>query len=114
MPISPIGGMIYANQNMHVAAAKQLDHQGRIDFQNLVAASLTNDKIREVQETRALEEDQALDSEKEHNKNKSDENSGEKSTEEKDVLQANKKNKALAGENKEIDDGIPHILDIRV
>ncbi|HIO90897.1 MAG TPA: hypothetical protein EYG69_03910 [Campylobacterales bacterium] len=110
--ISAVDGMIYANQNMHVAASKQLDHQGRIDFQNIVAASLANDKTREIQETRAVEEDKALDPEREHNKDATDEQTGEKEEEERAVLAAGEKNR---DKNKpdEDDDGLPHLLDIR-
>jgi len=109
--ITGVGGMIYANQNMHVAASKQLDHQGRVDFQNLVAASLANDKTREIQETRAVEEDKALDPEREHNRDTTDEHTGEKEEEEKAVLAASEKNKKQ--NTPEEDDGLPHLLDIR-
>lgn len=108
--ITGVGGMIYANQNMHIAASKQLDHQGRVDFQNLVAASLANDKTREIQETRAVEEDKALNPEREHNRDTTDEQTGEKEEEEKAVLAAGEKNRDKLDDD---DDGMPHLLDIR-
>jgi hypothetical protein len=113
MAISGVGGLIYTNQNMHIAAAKQLDHQSRVDFQNIVASSIANDKAKEVQETRALEEEKALNTEREHNRDTSDETTGEKDAEKQAVLKAGKKIKDNNSPDSQ-DDTIPHILDIRV
>ena len=96
MALSAIGGMIYANQNMHLAATKQVDHQG-MNLQNITAASLSNDKIKEIQETRPLEEDKTLNPDRRHYRENPDKITGEKRDE----------NKLQNGE-------LPHLLDIRV
>ena len=95
MALSAIGGMIYANQNMHLAATKQTDHQGT-DFQNITAASLANDKIKDIQETRALEEDKTLSPDRKHYH----ENTDKRAVKKRD-------------ENKSQNDELPHLLDIR-
>lgn len=76
MAITPIGGMIYANQNVHVATAKQMDFQSRLDAQNAAAASSANEKKKEVEEVRPAEETYKIDPEKEHQREKSDEEAG--------------------------------------
>lgn len=76
MAIGPIGAMIYVNQNMHVQATKQLDFQSRLDAQNAAAATAVNEKSKEVQEVRPTEETYKIDPEKEHQKEKSDEETG--------------------------------------
>jgi hypothetical protein len=110
MPISQIGSVIYANQNMQIAATKQLDFQARVDFQNLVAGALANDKEKAIEETRELEEDAAINPDREHNRQQGEETTGEKEQEEKAVINVAKKNRSSNDE----DDGLPHILDIRV
>jgi len=76
MAVGPIGAMIYVNQNMHIQATKQLDFQSRLDAQNAAAATATNEKSKEVQEIRPTEETYKIDPEKEHQKEKSDEETG--------------------------------------
>ena len=110
MPISPIGSIIYANQNMQIAATKQLDFQARVDFQNLVAGALANEKEAVIEEARELEEDAAINPDREHNRQQGEETTGEKEQEEKAVINLAKKNSS----KKDEDDGLPHILDIRV
>mgnify|MGYP000251931307 CR=1 FL=1 len=78
MAVGPIGAMIYVNQNMHLQAGKQLDFQARLDAQNAAAAAATNEKSKEVQEVRPTEETYKIDPEKEHQKEKSDEETGAK------------------------------------
>ncbi len=109
MPISPIGSIIYANQNMQIAATKQLDFQARVDFQNLVAGALANEKEREIEEPRDVEEDGAINPDKEHNRQEYEETSGEKEEEEKAVI-----NQAKKAKKNDEDDGLPHLLDIRI
>jgi hypothetical protein len=110
MPISPIGSIIYANQNMQVAATKQLDFQARVDFQNLVANALANEKEAVIEETRELEEDAAINPDREHNRQQGEETAGEKKEEEKAVINVAKKHNS----SKEEDDGVANILDIIV
>jgi len=75
MPVGPVGAVIYTNQNMNAAALKQTD------MQNVAAISSSNDKSKEVREIRPTEETYKIDPEKEHQKQKSDEESGAKEEE---------------------------------
>lgn len=81
MAVSPIGAMIYTNQNMNAAAVKQTDFQNRLDMQNVAAAVATNEKSKEVQEVRPTEETYKIDPEKEHEKEKREQESGAKEEE---------------------------------
>jgi len=45
MPITPLEGIVYANQNMQVPAAKQTDYQNRVEFQNVIAAARINENL---------------------------------------------------------------------
>ncbi len=111
MAISPIENIIFVNQNMQVAATKQLDFQSRVDFQNLVAGAIANDKEKEVEDIADLNEDVMIKEDLEHHKQNSDTSSGEKEEEEKAVINMAKKNKS---NDIDEDDGLPHLLDIRV
>ena len=110
MAISALGNMIFVNQNMQVAATKQLDFQARVDFQNLVAAASVNDKEKEVEELADLNEDVMIKEDLEHYKQNSNQNSKEKKEEEQEVVNTAKK----AKNDEDLDDGMPHLLDIRV
>lgn len=81
MAIGPIGAHIYVNQNMNTLASKQTDFQNRLDMQNAAAAQSANDKGKEVREIRPTEEIYKIDPEKEHQKEKSEEESGAKEEE---------------------------------
>ena len=78
MAITPVGGMVYANQNVQAVATKQADFQSRLDAQNVAAAAAANDKDKEVREVRPTEETYKIDPEKEHQREKSDEETGAK------------------------------------
>ncbi len=81
MSITPISGIIYTNQNMQIPAAKQIEYQNKLDLQNVMAAEVLNEKEREVEEVRPTEESYKIDPENEHEKDKHDEQSGEKEEE---------------------------------
>jgi hypothetical protein len=72
MALSPVGGMIYVNQNMHIGATKQLDFQNRIDLQNAAAATILDEKDKEIEELRPTEESHKIDPEHEHDKKRRD------------------------------------------
>jgi hypothetical protein len=106
MAITQLHGILFANQNMQIAASKQIDLQGRIDFQNIAAAAAANDKTREIAETRPTEEGKGVDPDREHNKERAEEEAGEKAEETK-----------IKFDKKEKDDDISsttHLLDIKV
>jgi len=76
MPVGPVGNVIYANQVMHLQAAKQSDYQNNIEMQGVVAASMTKDKENEIEDVRPAEETYKIDPEKEHQRETDDEESG--------------------------------------
>jgi hypothetical protein len=104
MAITQLHGILFANQNMQVVASKQIDLQGRVDFQNIAAAAAANAKSREIEETRPTEEGKGVDPDREHNKERADEEAGEKAEETK-----------IKFENKipEDDTNTTHLLDIK-
>ncbi len=104
MAITQLHGILFANQNMQIAASKQIDLQGRVDFQNVAAAAAANEKQREIDETRPTEEGKGIDSDREHNKERSDEEMGEKKEETKIKFEDKKK---------EEHQSTSHILDIK-
>jgi len=81
MAIGPLGSTIYANQNMHLQAGKQTGLQNRLDMQNAMASAATNEKGKEVREIRPTEATYKIDPEKEHEKQKNDEETGAKEEE---------------------------------
>ncbi len=105
MAITQLHGILFANQNMQIAASKQIDLQGRVDFQNIAAAAAANDKQKQIEETRATEEGKGINPDREHNRERSDEETGEKETQTK--RKYNKK-------PEEEDHHGSHILDIKV
>lgn len=81
MAVSPVGAMIYTNQNMNAAAVKQTDFQNRLDMQNVAAMASSNEKNKEIEEVRPTEETYKIDPEKEHQKQKNEEETGAKEEE---------------------------------
>ncbi len=104
MAITQLHGILFANQNMQVVASKQIDLQGRVDFQNIAAAAAANDKSREIAETRPTEEGKGIDPDREHNKERADQEAGEKAEETKIKFDKDKS---------EDDMGTTHLLDIK-
>jgi hypothetical protein len=111
MPISPLESIMYVNQNMQVPAAKQTDYQNRVDFQNVIAAARVNEKPSTVADVGDLVETEAIDPEKEHQREEAEEQTGEK---EEETLNRYKKMQKRVSEE-ELFESLPyHILDIRV
>ncbi len=110
MPITPLDAITYANQNMQVAASKQTDYRGRVDFQNVIAAARINEKTNMVEDVDDLIESVEVDPEKEHNRERTEEETGEK---EQETLAHYKNIRKKASED-ELYESLPyHILDIR-
>ncbi len=110
MPITPLDAITYANQNMQVAASKQTDYRGRVDFQNVIAAARINEKTNMVEDVDDLIESVEVDPEKEHNREQTEEETGEK---EQETLAHYKNIRKKASED-ELYESLPyHILDIR-
>ncbi len=108
MAVTPLGNIILVNQNMHVAAGNQIDYQNRIEFQNIAAAAAANEKQRQIEETREMEEGHKVDPDREHFRERADEESGEKEQE-----IASRYKKKRREEEEEGPSGF-HILDIKV
>lgn len=108
MAISPVGGMIYANQNMQVQATKQADFQSRLEAQNLAATIASNEDKKEIEEIRPTEESHMLDPDRESEKNKHDEEAG--ATEEQQLAREEEEERKRARD----DDEEHHILDITI
>lgn len=73
MAIGPIGNAIFVNQQTAAASNVQNAHNNRVDFQNMVAQSLANEKEKEVMEVRPTEENQQVDPDREHQRQEADE-----------------------------------------
>ncbi len=104
MAITQLHGILFVNQNMQIAASKQIDLQGRLEFQNLVAAAAANDKQRLIDETRATEESKGLNTQREHNRKRAEDETNQRDNPHK-TKQEDQKEK--------LDEDIPRILDIK-
>lgn len=76
MPVGSIGSVIYTNQMIPVQASKQTEVQNAIQMQSAIAAAMQNEKEDEVQDVRPAEETYKIDPEKEHERQKREEESG--------------------------------------
>jgi len=72
MAIGAIGNAIFVNQMTANASSVQNAHNNRVDFQNMVAQAAANEKDEKVLEVRPTEENQAVDPDREHQKNEAD------------------------------------------
>ena len=107
MSISPVSGMVYANQVAPAASSKQMDFQTRFEAQNLAAANYLNEKEKEITEVRPTEETYKIDPEKEHERKRSDEEAG--ATEEQVLLKENEEE-----DEEEENLAPPRLLDITI
>ncbi len=111
MPITPLEGIMYVNQNMQVPASKQTDFQNRVEFQNIIAAARINEKPSAIEDIDDLVETEQIDPEKEHQREEAEEQTGEKEAE---ILKRYRKIHNNSGVE-ELFESLPyHILDIRV
>lgn len=89
MAIGPIGNAIYVNQQSLSVANTQANQNSRVDFQNMVAATLANEKDEKVIEVRPTEENQGVDSDREHQKEQADQESKRSQKKEEDAQEEN-------------------------
>lgn len=68
--VSPIGNMIYLNQNMPVQAQQTSAQQVRFDMQAMTAMDDFVEKEKVVEEVRPAEEIHTIDPDQEHEKKK--------------------------------------------
>ncbi|MBL0686470.1 MAG: hypothetical protein JJV95_04335 [Sulfurospirillum sp.] len=93
MAVSPLGSVIYTNQNTQTVATKQTSFQNRVEMQNILAGTLFNEKDTVIKEIRPAEETHKIDPDKQHEKKKKEEESKAKDNK-KDAEEKNlKKNK---------------------
>ncbi len=80
MAVGPIGNAIFVNQQTAAVSNVQNAHNNRVEFQNMVAQTLANEKEKEVIAVRPTEENHEVDSDREHQRQDADENTkrGEK------------------------------------
>jgi len=89
MSVSAIGNTILVNQMTANTSVVQNAHNNRVDFQNMIAQSVVNERDEKVLEVRPAEESHEVDPDREHNKNEAD--------------QENKRNKQRVLDEEDID-----------
>jgi hydroxylamine reductase (hybrid-cluster protein) len=82
MGISPVGGVIYANQQMAGIASEVGAANNRLELQALAAAAVASEQKKEIQEVRPAEENQNVDADREHNKEQAEQEERRASKEE--------------------------------
>ncbi len=100
MALGPVGNVIFVNQQTPIAATLKADHNARLDFQNMAAAQIVNEKEKEVQELRPTEENHQVDPDREHQRQEAD--------------QEQKRSKEPQEKDKEENSPPIHHLDIKV
>jgi hypothetical protein len=102
MSITPVGGVIYANQQMAGIAGEVGAVQNRFELQALAAAALASEQKKEIQEVRPTEENQSVDSNREHTKEQAEQEERRSSEEEDNAPEKEPARKPL------------HLLDVKV
>ena len=72
MAISPVGNVIFVNQQTVSASSIQGNQNTRFDLQNVAAQSAVNEKEQEIQEVRPTEENHEVDPDREHQREEKD------------------------------------------
>jgi len=75
MSVGAIGNTILVNQMTANTSVVQNAHNNRVDFQNMIAQSIVNERDEKVLEVRPAEENHEVDPDREHNKNEADQES---------------------------------------
>jgi hypothetical protein len=78
MAIGPIGNAIFTNQMTANASSVQNAHNNRVDVQNMAAQAAANEKDEKVLEVRPTEESEHIDPDREHQKDRADEQTKER------------------------------------
>jgi hypothetical protein len=73
MAIGPIGSAIIVNQMTPAVTPVQGGQYTRFELQNVAAQAAVNEKKKEIEELRPAEENQAIDPDREHNRQEADE-----------------------------------------
>ena len=103
MALGPVGNVIFVNQQTPIAATLKADQNARLDFQNMAAAHIANEKEKEVQELRPTEENHQVDPDREHQRQEADQEQ-----------KRSKKQKNIIEKEEKIPSSSLHHLDIKV
>lgn len=73
MALDAVGSVIYVNQQTASVASEHTARDGRVEMQNVSANVALQAEERKVKELRPTEENKALDSDREHQRQENDE-----------------------------------------
>ena len=65
MAVSPIGNIVYVNQNQHANVSQQANQIHKAEFQGLINLNSFSDKLKELQEVRPTQESEAINKDRE-------------------------------------------------
>lgn len=113
MAVTPLGNSNFINQNAPVVSQVHANQQARFDMQALLAAELATQQNEEIKEVRPMEESYKIDPEKEHERQKNEQEAGEFEHEEQNAKA--KDEEVLEDElDSEEESEEPHVLDIKI
>ena len=113
MAVTPLGNTNFINQNAPVVSQVHANQQARFDMQALLAAELATQQNEEIKEVRPMEESYKIDPEKEHERQKNEQEAGEFEHEEQNAKAKYEEN--LEDElDSEDESEEPHVLDIKI
>lgn len=78
MAVSPLGNIIYVNQNMQAGTQLQGNHQARFDLQAFAGLEEFDEKQKELKEVRPTERSHEVDPDAEHEKKHADQEEEER------------------------------------
>lgn len=113
MAVTPLGNSNFINQNAPVVSQVHANQQARFDMQALMASELATQQNEEIKEVRPMEESYKIDPEKEHERQKKEQEAGEFEYEEQNA----KRESEISSDDGGIDDDVadePHVLDIKI
>ena len=112
MAVTPLGNSNFINQNAPVVSQVHANQQARFEMQSLMTSELATQQNEEIKEVRPMEESYKLDPEKEHKRQKNEQEAGEFEHEEQNA----KTDSELNVDDGSIDDAAeePHFLDIKI
>ena len=105
MSIGAVGNVIYVNQQTASVTPLQGNQSTRLDLQNVAAQAAVNERDEKVLEVRPAEENQEVDSDREHQKEEADQETARSKKREKDEEKE---------ENEQLTTPQVHHLDIKV
>lgn len=103
MAISSIGNLTFINQNAQIGATHQANVQHRADIANVANMQEFQDKLNDVQEVRKLEENEAINPDRD----------SQKQRREQEEEQREKQNQATHLQEEDLPPPQIHLLDIK-